>query len=173
MILNAFGKIDSFVTDGLVKKYENPSARRFAAFITHAGDAVIHAPVFLVVYAFGGGHVRRFVICTFAATLIGVAALYALRLTVKRRRPIGEMPKEFAILPKMEQYSFPSGHAMRNSIFPVTLFAFFGAAPAAAAAVAAFFAVSARVYLRLHFFSDIVVGSLLGLISAALSLKIF
>jgi len=173
MIIKAIEKFDSAVTDGIVRKYENPFALRLAAAVTHLGDAVIHAPLFMALFIFGADTMRRFVICTLAATTLGVIVLYAVRLTVKRRRPIGEMPKEFAIIPKMEEYSFPSGHAMRNSIFPVILYSYFGALPALAVSAPILAAVLSRVYLRLHYFSDIVAGGILGVASAFVALRFF
>jgi undecaprenyl-diphosphatase len=99
--------------------------------------------------------------------------LYAIRMNVKRRRPIGDMPSEFAIIPMIEKYSFPSGHAMRNFIFPVMIWPMLGALGAIPLAMFAALITSARVYLMLHYFSDIAAGAALGILVALITLKIF
>jgi len=102
---------------------------------------------------------------------MGVAVLYVIRLTFKRRRPIGDMPGEFAIVPLIENYSFPSGHALRNFLFSITAYPFFGPYVSACLFFFAAFITMTRVYLKLHYITDILAGGALGMISAYAALK--
>lgn len=168
---NLFSKMDHFVSESLVERYQNDRARRAAAALTHLGDAVLHIPLFLYFYFYCSEKLRSFAVVTFYSTIIGVAILYAVRLAFKRRRPIGDMPKEFAIVPLIENYSFPSGHALRNFLFSVTAYPFFGIYVSAALFIFAAFITSTRVYLRLHYFTDILAGAALGMATAFVCLS--
>lgn len=170
--MNIILKIDNYISNDLVARNQNEKLRKALAMLTHLGDAVFHIPLFTFFYIYGGAALREFVVRSVIATLIGVVVLYAVRMSVKRTRPIGEMPKEFAIIPLIEKYSFPSGHAMRNFIFPVMAWPFMGPALAVPLTVAAALITSARIYLRLHYFSDIIAGAALGVSAALITLNI-
>lgn len=171
--MNIILMIDNYISNDLIVRKQNEKLKKAFALITHLGDAVFHIPLFACFYYSGGAAVREFVVDSVLASLIGVAVLYALRMSVKRRRPIGDMPDEFAIVPVIEKYSFPSGHAMRNFIFPVMIYPLYGAWASALLACFAAVVVSARVYLRLHYPSDIFAGAALGIASAAAVLKYY
>ena len=170
--MNLITRFDDYITQA-ISAVERPGLKKAASILTHLGDATLHIPLFTLFYIYGAERTREFVINSVTASLLGVALLYAIRLTVKRRRPIGDMPKEYALMPVLENYSFPSGHAMRNFIFPVTVFPYLGFYASISLAFFAAFITSTRVYLRLHYFSDIAAGALLGIFSAVLILKFF
>ncbi len=170
--MNIIIRIDNYISNDLVVRYRNEKLKKLLAMITHLGDAVFHIPLFTLFYIYGGPGLREFVVRSVTATLIGVVILYAVRMSVKRRRPIGDMPKEFAIIPMIEKYSFPSGHAMRNFIFPVMAWPLMGPSLAVPLAVFALLITSARIYLLLHYFSDIIAGAALGIAAALITLNI-
>ncbi|HNY12224.1 MAG TPA: phosphatase PAP2 family protein [Candidatus Wallbacteria bacterium] len=170
--MNIITQIDNYITNVLVAKSQNEKLKRILAMATHLGDAIFHIPLFTVFYICGGAALREFVIKSVVATLIGVIILYAIRMNVKRPRPIGDMPKEFVIIPLIEKYSFPSGHAMRNFIFPVTAWPLLGATLSVPLAVVAAIITSARICLRLHYFSDIIAGAALGISAAFITMHI-
>ncbi|HPG57111.1 MAG TPA: phosphatase PAP2 family protein [Candidatus Wallbacteria bacterium] len=169
--MNLMLKLDNYITAEVVERFQSPSAIKAAAVLTHLGDAVLHAPIFLYFYLYRSETLKQFAAATFFSTIIGVLMLYAVRLTFKRRRPIGDMPKEFAIVPMIENYSFPSGHALRNFLFCVTAYHFFGIYHSIALFFFAAFITSTRVYLKLHYFSDILAGGALGMATAYFYLK--
>jgi len=170
--MNLIIKLDNYISNELVAKNQNEKLRKILAMLTHLGDAVFHIPLFTLFYIYGSPGLREFAVRSVAATLIGVVILYAVRMSVKRRRPIGDMPKEFAIIPLIEKYSFPSGHAMRNFIFPVMALSLMGASLAIPLTVFALLITSARIYLRLHYLSDIIAGAALGITAAIITLNI-
>ncbi len=171
LIMNIFIKLDNYISGPFLDGIKNEKAGRIAAMLTHLGDAIAHIPLFLFFYFFCSDKFKQFASVTFFSTIIGVIILFAFRFVFKRQRPIGNMPKEYALLPAMETYSFPSGHAMRNFLFCVTAYPFFGIYVSATLFIFAAIIVSTRVYLRLHYFSDILAGALLGITSAYFYLR--
>ncbi|MEZ7890560.1 MAG: phosphatase PAP2 family protein [Candidatus Wallbacteria bacterium] len=168
--MQAITNFDDYVTNCLMERIKSPRLNKVSSFITHFGDAKYHAPLFAFLYISGNDTVKMLAVKVFIATVIGAALLYLMRITFKRPRPIGDVPPEYVLIPKLEVYSFPSGHAMRNFIFPVIFYNMFGIVPALALAAFASAITIARVYLRLHYFSDIVCGAILGGISGYIAL---
>ncbi len=171
--MNIFLKLDNYISGPLIERFNYGGLKRAAAVLTHLGDALLHIPLFLYFYFYCHEPFQTFALITFYSTIAGVLILYAVRLSFKRRRPIGDMPKEFAIVPMLENYSFPSGHAMRNFLFCVTAYPFFGIYATIALFIFAAFITSTRVYLKLHYFSDILAGAALGMLTAYVFLKLY
>jgi undecaprenyl-diphosphatase len=99
----------------------------------------------------------------FNATIVGVIFLYIIRRFVKRKRPIGELPKNHRRITGKDSTSFPSGHSVRNFImalilgknfpklkFPLFIFATLNS--------------FSRVILGFHYPLDTIVGGILGII---------
>lgn len=165
-------KIDNFILN-LVEQYHNLKFQKLASYLTHLGDFILHLPIFIIVYFIGSLKIKQFIEVTLLATIIGAITLYIIRFIVKRKRPIGDIPNEFALIPKIENYSFPSGHALRNFIFCITIYPFFGIKYSIVFFIFAIIITLTRIYLKLHYLSDIIFGAILGIISAFISLKIY
>lgn len=96
-----------------------------------------------------------------------------LKHIVRRERPVWHLADEEQLIHRPKYYSFPSGHtsasfcvvavvSLRCS-WPVVLVVLFCAIMIA----------TSRVYLRVHYLSDVVVGMILGLLCGASSVSIF
>ena len=110
-------------------------------------------------------------ICSLGLThIIGEVIL---KHIVRRERPVWHLSDEEQLIHRPKYYSFPSGHtassfsvvavAMLRCSWPVVLGVLF---------IAIMIAVS-RVYLRVHYLSDVVFGTILGLLCGASSVSIF
>lgn len=108
---------DSFRELGTVYPGLIPVCRGFA----HAGDAFPQLGLWLLFYFRGNAHRRTWMLSWLLRTLTGIAILYPLRALVRRRRPLGELPREFITTPVQDGWSFPSGHALRNTILVLCL----------------------------------------------------
>jgi undecaprenyl-diphosphatase len=116
--------------------------------------------------------------------LTGVNIIFALGFTqlicevmlkhiVRRERPVWSLPDEEQLIHRPKYYSFPSGHtsasfcvvavSLLRAPWPVTLIVLF----------CAIMVSSSRVYLRVHYLSDVVVGMILGLLCGSTSVAIF
>ncbi len=171
--MNIFLRLDNYISGPLLERFGSSRLKRVAALLTHSGDALVHIPLFLYFYFYCREPFPAFAAMTFYSTITGVLILYAIRLSFKRRRPIGDMPKEFAIVPMLESYSFPSGHAMRNFLFCVTSYPFFGIYTSACLFIFAALIASTRIYLKLHYFSDILAGGALGMFTGYVFIKLY
>ena len=163
----------------LVAEHSNQTVRNFAGFLSKAGDW----PELMVLGVAGLFIVRRrrrlvtVVLCMMVAATLAGAAVNSVRLFSGRARPnntevspgwYGVSHDGKWLLGKYKYHSFPSGHTG-------SAFAFFGVLGFAfrrwgwgflllGAAIA-----WSRIYLNVHYFSDVIVGAVIGLFFAQLT----
>lgn len=115
---------------------------------------------------------------------VGVKIIFSLGFTqlicelmlkhiVKRERPCNYLSDEEQLIHRPRYYSFPSGHTSASfSVVAVTALhcEWYIVLPILFVAV---MIASSRVYLRVHYLSDVIVGMILGLICGAASISIF
>jgi undecaprenyl-diphosphatase len=95
------------------------------------------------------------------ANLVSHLMVQALKRTVVRRRPSAAIPELGALAALPDHYSFPSGHAC--AAMAIAVAALVVAPPVGGAALALALLVGmSRVYLRVHYMTDVVVGQFLG-----------
>ena len=116
--------------------------------------------------------------------LTGVNIIFALAFTqtlcelilkhiVRRERPVWKLADEEQLIHRPKYYSFPSGHT--SASFCVVAVALLRCQPITILLVfiiAVMVAVS-RVYLRVHYLSDVLVGMVLGLLCGMASVSLF
>ncbi len=116
--------------------------------------------------------------------LTGVNIIFALAFTqmlceiilkhiVRRERPVWKLADEEQLVHRPKYYSFPSGHT--SASFCVVSVMMLRCQPFTFI-IALFFAVMiafSRVYLRVHYLSDVLVGMVLGLVCGAASVSLF
>ncbi|HCA04647.1 MAG TPA: phosphatase PAP2 family protein [Ruminococcaceae bacterium] len=106
----------------------------------------------------------------FALGLTSLMGEGIIKHTVKRVRPCHSLDEEEQLIKKPKYYSFPSGHTA--SSFSVVSVAIFSQCPVYViipiALVASIIAFS-RVYLRVHYLTDVLVGFLLGMTCGAIT----
>ena len=95
-----------------------------------------------------------------------------LKNLIRRARPCWFYPERELLIPSPKDFSFPSGHTLSSFIAAFTLFRRDRKAGAAALILASCIAFS-RLYLYVHFPSDIIGGVLLGYAVAGLTGRIF
>jgi undecaprenyl-diphosphatase len=129
---------------------------------TRLGDGWIWYSVGIALLLFGGD--LRFI--AFAASASAEAAAVALFRIVKgaskRKRPCQLEAHCWSNVLPPDQFSFPSGHSMSAFAIAIPLCIFYPELQAPLLALSLSIAVS-RVILGMHFVSDVVVGSLLGI----------
>jgi len=159
-----------------LKPYITPARTRFMNFITFFGkhDALIPLNILLIGY-FIFKKKRWFAIRIAALALSSLLLKFILKLYFQRARP------DIPVIGKVGGYSFPSGHALIGVVFyglvifviwhevkqkwlKILLTAFF---------VLFILLISfSRVYLRVHYASDVIAGIAVGFIWLVLSLNI-
>lgn len=130
---------------------------------TRGGDGWLWFASGLATLALGGQSAKASVGAAGAAAAGGIALFLPLKRLSRRLRPCARWRFEWAAVRPPDPFSFPSGHALTAFAVSITL----GSAhPAALAALlfCAFNVAISRVLLGMHFLSDVLAGSALGVV---------
>ena len=103
------------------------------------------------------------------AILLTALVVFLVKFTVKRKRPEGEWGKFYR---STDPHSFPSGHAVRAVMLAVVVL---GLGPLWLGLILLVWAPLvgiARVAMGVHYFSDVLVGMVLGLVMGAVVLLV-
>lgn len=145
--------------------------RTFAAIFAHSGDSWFWGLGLILVWFFGNQQWKKWAVVELLSISILVVIVMSIKFIVRRRRPEGEWG---SIYRNTDPHSFPSGHAARAFLIAVLAA---GLAPALWLAVLLWIwapLVSlARVSMGVHYVSDILAGTILGIVVALLCLQIY
>ena len=133
--------------------------RRLAILLAHSGDSwfwlLVLVPLAWLGTEFWSSRALVFMI----GILISALLVFAIKLTVRRRRPEGEWGQVYR---KTDPHSFPSGHAARAALLAVLAI---GLGPAWLGLLLGIWAplvMLARVAMGVHYLTDVLAGALLG-----------
>jgi len=138
--------------------------------VSWLGDGYIWY-AFVLGLPFAGGPMKWQ--CLLHMTLLGAVNLqvyWFIKRRIARPRPFVTCPGIRACARSLDEFSFPSGHAMHAVAYSLVLTAYYPSLAAPLWTFTALIAVS-RVVLGLHYPSDVVIGAALGLFMAELSLR--
>lgn len=133
--------------------------RRLAILLAHSGDSWFWLLVLIPLAWLGTEYWRYRAIIFILAILITALVVFAIKFTVRRRRPEGEWGQVYR---KTDPHSFPSGHAARAALLAVLGI---GLGPAWLGVFLVIWAplvMLARVAMGVHYLSDVLAGALLG-----------
>ncbi len=135
--------------------------QRFAKIFAHSGDSWFWFLGLLVVGWLGTPYWRWRMITLGIGVLVTAVLVMAVKFTVRRRRPEGEWGD---IYRSTDPHSFPSGHAARSFMLAAMSVAYgpvwFGVILVIWAPLVAL----ARVAMGVHYFSDVFVGAIVGIL---------
>lgn len=133
--------------------------------ITHMGNAFFTIGLALAIILFGKSDAKIVGWQALAALVSSHCLVQSLKLLLRRMRPFVTL-KDVNILGKLpKDPSFPSGHSTASFALATSLTLYWPAIAAISMSAAVLVALS-RVYLGYHYPSDIMAGTLLGIISA-------
>lgn len=106
-----------------------------------------------------------------AVGLVNLAIYKIIKQCIARPRPYRNCPGIRACAPSLDEYSFPSGHTLHSVAFALILSAYY---PPMALIVWPFtlLIAASRVVLGLHYPSDVLVGAVVGGLTAAISFNL-
>lgn len=141
----------------------------FFGAISRLGDGVLWYALMLVFAALGGTRGVQAALHMLATGAVALALYRALKRWTRRPRPFRACDGVVAHVPPLDEFSFPSGHTLHAVSFSIVALAYF---PALAALLLPFTALIAasRVVLGLHYPSDVLAASVLGIGLGGLSL---
>jgi membrane-associated phospholipid phosphatase len=150
---------------------EKPGAlRAIAAFFAHSGDSWFWAIGLFALWISGNSFWKQWAILQAAGISLLIVLVLVIKFSIRRRRPEGEWGQIYRYT---DPHSFPSGHAARAFLI-ATLAAGLGPSGLAIALwIWAPLVALARVAMGLHYLSDIIAGTLLGIVIALIVLQIY
>lgn len=165
------GVWDQWLVLSLSRQVSTPWLDRVMGILTHAGGAGVTTAACLVLLLVPG--TRTLGIVASLSNLVSHLLVQLLKRTLVRRRPSVAIPGCAALIVLPDPCSFPSGHACAAMAVAVSVVLQHPGTglPLVAIALAVGFT---RVYLRVHYVTDVLVGQGLGagtalLLSASLS----
>jgi undecaprenyl-diphosphatase len=141
--------------------------RSAAAFFAHSCDSWFWILGLAFVWVVGNASWKLWSIKLIATIVVLATSVLLLKLTIRRQRPEGDWG---AIYRRTDPHSFPSGHAARAVLLAILITAW-GPIWLGIALILWVPLVSlARVGLGVHYLSDVLAGTLLGVLAAILAL---
>jgi undecaprenyl-diphosphatase len=144
---------------------------RISRWVSRSGDGPLYLVVGLCLYAspFESGEV--FFYCALSAFLFERCLYLALKNGFRRGRPQEALPNFRSFVIPSDRFSFPSGHTSAAFLM-ATLLGFFFPSLMWAAYIWASLVGLSRIFLGVHFPTDVLVGMTMGITVAAISFRI-
>jgi len=151
-----------------LRHFENkPFLRALAIIFTHSADPWISLLFIGCLWLWGIGSWKQLAIVMFIGTLLTAAVVFVFKYSVRRRRPVGEWGKIYRIA---NPHSFPSGHAARCAMLSVVGLTLGPLWVGIMLFVYAVVVSISRVMMGVHYFSDVFVGAIIGVVIAEFTL---
>jgi undecaprenyl-diphosphatase len=139
---------------------------------TRLGDGWLWWGLSVALLLFGGEHRFAAISAGAAAAGAGIILFCALKHASRRKRPFEILPHCWASIPPPDRYSFPSGHTITAFAVAVAIGPFYHPLRLVLLAAAVLIATS-RIILGMHFLSDVLAGSIIGITLGRLSFHLF
>ncbi|HEX2996646.1 MAG TPA: phosphatase PAP2 family protein [Anaerolineales bacterium] len=150
---------------------EKPGAlRAIAVFFAHSGDSWFWALGLFILWFSSGTFWKQWAVVQFTGISFLAALVLAVKFTVKRQRPEGQWGRVYRFT---DPHSFPSGHAARAFLIATVATGLGPAWLAIALWIWAPLVALARVAMGVHYVSDVVAGTFLGILVALIGLQIY
>ncbi len=167
-------RIDSLdrATTGSVSRWSRrtPVAVFFRA-VSRLGDGLIWYSLLAALFVVSGGSEWRRVLHFGVTALIAVAVYKFLKSRLVRERPFIADPDICCACAPLDRYSFPSGHTLHAALF-ATLFMTLSPALGMTLVAFAVLIAASRLVLGLHYPTDVIVGAVLGVVMAEISIAL-
>jgi undecaprenyl-diphosphatase len=164
MLFEKILKLDAKYSDAIrIKDPETNRFKPFAAFFAHSGDSWFIEIALFILWLFTRGEFHNLLALTAGAVALLALLVLGIKFTIRRQRPEGEWG---AIYRNTDPHSFPSGHAARTAMMAV-LALLMGFPGLGFGLMVWMILVSlARVWMGVHYLSDVIAGVLFGALFA-------
>ncbi len=170
MTLKDYLQKDAELSQNLLIPENKKGLKKIAAFFAHSGDSWFWGVGLLLLWIFGPHIWRPRIQLLFIGILVTAISVLILKFSIKRPRPEGEWGQ---IYRSSDPHSFPSGHAARATMLTVLILLagpfWLGLVMIAWALLVAI----SRIGLGVHFISDILAGTILGILFGGVVFIIF
>jgi undecaprenyl-diphosphatase len=141
-------------------------------FATRSGDGWLWYALGLILLVYGGE--RRW-LAIGAATFASAAGIFLFRTlkhASRRKRPCEVEPHCWASILPPDKYSFPSGHSITAFAVAISIGLFYPQLEMCLL-IAALLIAASRIILGMHFLSDVIAGSAIGILLGFASFHVF
>jgi membrane-associated phospholipid phosphatase len=150
----------------LLRLAERPGPKRFSAMVlAHSGDSWFWLAGLAVMGLLGSSYWQERARILAAGIIVTAVLVLIIKFIVRRKRPEGEWG---AIYRTTDPHSFPSGHAARAALIAILALLLGPPWFAALLLIWAPLVSLARVAMGVHYLSDILAGSVVGVLMALL-----
>ncbi|MGG7162924.1 phosphatase PAP2 family protein [Clostridium ihumii] len=168
-MIDTIHSIDKAIIDFVHKKLNNPIFNYTMPMITHLGDGGFIWVLISGLMLLKSKDRKLGVLCLIALAVSTFFTEGVIKNIVERVRPIIRYPIEKPLISIPKSYSFPSGHTSSSFAVATILFVMmphFKIIPIVLAVLIGF----SRVYLYVHYPTDVFVGMIIGILSAVMVL---
>jgi undecaprenyl-diphosphatase len=139
---------------------------------TRGGDGWLWYALGIIILLYGGPHRFAAIGAGTSAAAAGIFLFRTLKHASRRQRPCEIEPHCWASILPPDKYSFPSGHSITAFAVAIAIGLFYPQLQGCLLVVALLIAGS-RIILGMHFLSDVLAGSAIGVILGISSFHIF
>jgi len=162
-------RMDLFLLNHIISWNVNTVIRRFFYWISRSADGslyILYGMALLIVFGAFGRILLLAMLSAFAANLI---VYYLVKNLIKRERPFRAIENLSNLIVPPDKYSFPSGHTAGAFIIAQIMSFQFPALEGPLFIWAGLVGIS-RIFLRVHYPTDVVAGSVLGWVTSAMGI---
>lgn len=139
---------------------------------TRGGDGWLWYALGLILLVYGGEHRYMAIAAAGSAALAGIGLFQTLKRMSNRKRPCEIEPHCWASILPPDKYSFPSGHSITAFGVALSVGSFYPELQGLLLMVA-FLIAGSRIVLGMHFLSDVLAGSAIGVSLGVMSYHVF
>jgi undecaprenyl-diphosphatase len=163
-------ELDIRLFEAINRRYTHSVLDRVLPYLTLLGLGGIQLPVVALVWWLHRSlpPYRSLLWIALAAFLLSTGIVHLIKRRVKRMRPVAHTEVRF-LVPETRHGSFPSGHTATTFALATVLAWYFPGWSVPLFALAALIGYS-RVYVGVHFLSDVAAAALIGVVSGVVSL---
>lgn len=143
----------------------------FLIFITKLGDLGVIWIALTAVLVICKKTRKKGCVAGVSLTLTALVTNLVLKRLVQRTRPYDAIDNLEILVPRLEDFSFPSGHTAVSFGVAVAIYMLFPKKYGYAALALAFLIGLSRLYVGVHYPTDVIGGALTGIVTAVLTVK--
>lgn len=171
VIFNKFTKLDILILRRILKLNGKRFLDQFVYWISRSGDGYLYGIIGLLLLFFKKENGIQVVLASIIAFSLEIPTHVFMKKKIKRIRPFESLPGVFSMIAPPDRYSFPSGHTagafLMANIFCTTFPALKWVIYSWASLVG-----FSRVYLGVHYPTDIIAGITIGFLASQFGLWI-
>lgn len=171
-LIQTIHSCDVFMFNWFMNRKHFESCARLSRWISKTGDGFLYPLVACYLYYADAPVGQPFVVCALCSFLVERPVYYVLKNGFRRGRPQQALPNFHSLIVPSDRFSFPSGHTSAAFLMASLLGYFFPALILPLYTWASAVGVS-RIFLGVHFPTDVLVGSTIGTGIALISLRLF